>query len=96
MKGLSRFGCGKATIGSVKGPGAMHKNDNFALDCQPTASGILLCLRMLTEEAVSLNLRRAVLALRAASLVVEAEASDFEAVAQVGLRVAAMADAQVR
>ncbi len=54
----------------------MYKNDNVAPDLQPTASGILLCLRMLTEESLSLNLRRSVLALHAAALVVEAEATD--------------------
>jgi hypothetical protein len=47
---------------------------------------------MLTEEALSLNLRRSVLALRAAALVVEAETADVEAVARVGLRLAATAD----
>jgi hypothetical protein len=59
----------------------VHQNDNQAADCQPTASGILLCLRMLTEESLSLNLRRSVLALRAAALVVEAEAGDVGDVA---------------
>jgi hypothetical protein len=53
----------------------VYKNDNLAPDFQPTASGILLCLRMLSEESLSLNLRRSVLALRAAALVVEAEAT---------------------
>jgi hypothetical protein len=51
----------------------VYKNDNFVPDVQPTASGILLCLRMLTEESDSLNLRHSVLALRAAAMVVEAE-----------------------
>jgi hypothetical protein len=57
----------------------MHKNDNFAPECKPTASGILLCLRMLADESLSLNLRRSVAALRAAALVVEAEASETDA-----------------
>jgi hypothetical protein len=61
----------------------MHRNDNFASDLQPTASGILLCLRMLTEESLSLNLRRSVMALRAAALVIEAEAIDSDAVPRV-------------
>jgi hypothetical protein len=62
----------------------VHKNDNVAPEFQPTASGILLCLRMLTDESLSLNLRRSVLALRAAALVVEAEATDNEAAVQFG------------
>jgi hypothetical protein len=75
----------------------MHKIDEIVTDCQPTQSGILLCLRMLTEEALSLNLRRSVLALRAAALVVEAETSDdIDALPQIGMRFAATADIQVR
>ncbi len=74
----------------------MHKTDDIVTDCQPTASGILLCLRMLTEEALSLNLRRSVLALRAAALVVEAETSELEAIPHIGMRFAATADIQVR
>jgi hypothetical protein len=74
----------------------MHKNDEILADCMPTASGILLCLRMLTEEALSLDLRRSVLALRAAALVMEAETSDIEAMPQFGMRFAATADIQVR
>jgi hypothetical protein len=62
----------------------VHKNDNVAPEFQPTASGILLCLRMLTDESLSLNLGRSVLALRAAALVVEAEATDNEAAVQFG------------
>jgi hypothetical protein len=61
----------------------VYKNDNFAPEFQPTASGILLCLRMLTEESLSLNLRRSVLALRAAALVIEAEAIDNDSLPQV-------------
>ncbi len=61
----------------------MHRNDNVAPDFQPTASGILLCLRMLTEESLSLNLRRSVMALRAAALVIEAEAVDADAMPRV-------------
>jgi hypothetical protein len=72
----------------------MHKTDDFMTDCQPTQSGILLCLRMLTEEALSLNLRRSVLALRAAALVLEAE-TDMEAIPCIGMRFAATADIQV-
>ena len=72
----------------------MHKNDNVHLDCEPTASGILLCLRMLTEEALSLNLRRSVLALRAAALVIEAEGIDDVAVPSMGLRVVGGVDVQ--
>ncbi len=60
----------------------MYENDNVAPDIQPTASGILLCLRMLTEESLSLNLRRSVLALRAAALVVQAEATDNDSMPQ--------------
>ena len=60
----------------------MYENDNIAPDCKPTASGILLCLRMLTEESLSLNLRRSVLALRAAALVVQAEATDNDSMPQ--------------
>jgi hypothetical protein len=74
----------------------MHKMDEIVTDCQPTASGILMCLRMLTEEALSLDLRRSVLALRAAALVVEAETADMEPIPQIGLRFAATADIQVR
>jgi hypothetical protein len=74
----------------------MHKMDQIVMDCQPTQSGILLCLRMLTEEALSLNLRRSVLALRAAALVVEAETSDIDAIPQIGMRFAATADIQIR
>ncbi len=70
----------------------MYKNDNVAPDCQPTASGILLCLRMLTEEALALNLRRSVLALRAAMLVVEVDADDPGPLPQVAPRFAAVAD----
>ncbi len=62
----------------------MHENDNIAPDFKPTASGILLCLRMLTEESLSLNLRRSVLALRAAALVVEAESADNDSIPQAG------------
>jgi hypothetical protein len=60
----------------------VYENDNVAPDIQPTASGILLCLRMLTEESLSLNLRRSVLALRAAALVVQAEATDNDSMPQ--------------
>ena len=74
----------------------MYENDNIAPDCKPTASGILLCLRMLTEESLSLNLRRSVSALRAAAFVVEAEAASVEAVIPVGLRLAANADILAR
>ncbi len=74
----------------------MHKDDEILADCLPTASGILLCLRMLTEEALSLELRRSVLALRAAALVMEAEASDMDTLPQVGMRFAATADIRVR
>ncbi len=74
----------------------MHKIDEIVTDCQPTQSGILLCLRMLTDEALSLNLRRSVLALRAAALVVEAETSDMDAIPRIGMRFAATADIQVR
>jgi hypothetical protein len=73
----------------------MHENDNVALDCEPTASGILLCLRMLTEESLSLNLRRSVLALRAAALVVEAEAGDFANVSNICPRFAAASDIRI-
>jgi hypothetical protein len=62
----------------------VYENDNVAPDFQPTASGILLCLRMLTDESLSLNLRRSVLALRAAALVVQAEAMDDDSVPQAG------------
>jgi hypothetical protein len=62
----------------------VYENDNVAPDIQPTASGILLCLRMLTEESLSLNLRRSVLALRAAALVVQAEATDNDSMPQAG------------
>jgi hypothetical protein len=74
----------------------MHKDNKVAPNCQPTASGIEMCLRMLTEEALSLNLRRSVLALRAAALVVEAEAGDHDLMSQLGLRFSATADIQVR
>jgi len=60
----------------------VYENDNVAPDFQPTASGILLCLRMLTDESLSLNLRRSVLALRAAALVVQAEAADNDSMPQ--------------
>ena len=72
----------------------MHKNDNLESDCQPTASGILLCLRMLTEEALSLNLRRSVLAIRAAALVVEADAGDMAALAKPPRRLAVVGGSQ--
>jgi hypothetical protein len=62
----------------------VYENDNVAPDFQPTASGILLCLRMLTDESLSLNLRRSVLALRAAALVVQAEAMDDDSMPQAG------------
>jgi hypothetical protein len=62
----------------------VYQNDNVVPDIQPTASGILLCLRMLTEESLSLNLRRSVLALRAAALVVQAEATDNDSMPQAG------------
>jgi hypothetical protein len=74
----------------------MHKNDKVAPHCLPTASGIELCLHMLTEEALSLNLRRSVLALRAAALVLEAEAGDMDLMSQLGLRFSATTDIQVR
>ncbi len=74
----------------------MHENDNVAPDCQPTAAGILLCLRMLTEESLSLDLRRSVLALRAAALVVEAESGEIEAMSQDNARFAAVADLRTR
>ena len=61
----------------------MHENDNIAPEIKPTASGILLCLRMLTDESLSLNLRRSVLALRAAALVVEAESAGNHSLPQV-------------
>jgi hypothetical protein len=51
---------------------------------------------MLTEEALSLNLRRSVLALRAAALVLEAEAGDMDLMSQLGLRFSATTDIQVR
>jgi hypothetical protein len=74
----------------------MHKNDKVAPDCLPTASGIEMCLRMLTEEALALNLRRSVLALRAAALVVEAEAGDLDLMSPFGLRFGATANVQAR
>jgi hypothetical protein len=74
----------------------MHKNDDVAPNCLPTASGIEMCLRMLTEEALSLNLRRSVLALRAAALVVEAEAGDLDLISKLGIPFGATADIQVR
>jgi len=49
---------------------------------------------MLTEEALSLNLRRSVLALRAAALVIEAEGIDDVAVPSMGLRVVGGVDVQ--
>ncbi|MBS0560504.1 MAG: hypothetical protein JSR21_10660 [Proteobacteria bacterium] len=56
-----------------------NDNDNDAPDCQPTANGILLCLHMLAEEAMSLNLLRSVEALRMAAKVVAAEVNDLPA-----------------
>jgi hypothetical protein len=73
----------------------VQKDDSFSPEFQPTASGILLCLRMLTEEAVTLNLRRSVLALRAAALVVEADVIDDDAVPPLGLRDVSAAGARV-
>jgi hypothetical protein len=60
----------------------VYKNDNIAPEVKASASGILLCLRMLTDESLSLNLRRSVLALRAAALVVEAESADHNSLPQ--------------
>jgi hypothetical protein len=60
----------------------MNQNDNFTPEFRPTASGILLCLRMLTEESLTLNLGRSVIALRAAAMVVEDEARSNKALPQ--------------
>jgi hypothetical protein len=51
---------------------------------------------MLTEESLSLDLRRSVLALRAAALVVEAESGEIEAMSQDNARFAAVADLRTR
>jgi hypothetical protein len=72
----------------------MTDDHSISRELQPTASGILLCLRMLTEEALTLNLRRSVLALRAAALVVEADTLEDDGIPELGLRRPATADAR--
>jgi len=64
-------------------------NDNEAPDCQPTANGILLCLHMLAEEAMSLNLQRSVEAIQIVAKVVETEIGELPAGLCGGLRAAA-------
>jgi hypothetical protein len=73
----------------------MTDDDSISRELQPTASGILLCLRMLTEEALTLNLRRSVLALRAAALVVEADTLEDDRIPELGLHHSRTADARV-
>ncbi len=48
----------------AKGPVPMNDDDSLA--CEATATGILQCLRMLAEEAASLQLTRTLVALRTA------------------------------
>jgi len=70
----------------------MNDNDNFPPECQPTANGILLCLGMLADEAMSLNLTRSVTSLRAAIATVEGEVRAIAAARHTGPRLAASAD----
>jgi hypothetical protein len=69
----------------------MNDNDRLASDCQPTASGILLCLRMLVDEAGTLKLKQSVQVLRAAMAAIEAEAKGAAGIAPVSRPLAVVA-----
>ncbi len=66
-------------------------NDEDSLSCDATATGILQCLRMLAEEAASLQLTRTLTALREAIETCVAERHepgfDIDAVVQGLVRV---------
>lgn len=51
--------------------------DDLEGDCMATPSGIMQCLRMLAEEAATLNLSRTLLAIHAALQTCEHEGGDM-------------------
>jgi hypothetical protein len=50
--------------------------DDLDSDCTATPSGIMQCLRMLAEEAATLNLSRTLLAIHEALQTCESEGAD--------------------
>lgn len=86
---MSRNFDGMAPV-SRREPGSLCMDDDFAFpellddaeaEGNPTAGGIVQCLRMLADEAVALGLDRTLTALRTAIAVCAAEGGAVEATA---------------